>query len=349
MRSNRILSRTLLLLLTIVSCRSFGQMKPNLVFEGKVIPFDDKFVRVPTAEEKTAFLKAATDPLDLAIKQNIKEIGKVNLAELKEQMKEVDILVVKPGAQAIGSGQFTIRMGNVYVPSTKTIYINTETLNTNPLGGLKLLPHEFAGALGYEDEKHELTTVIMSKNAKIVADAINKRNLDLSKRSTRSEKKNMTNRATSGGVTVIGGGGDDILFEAKVYMIDNYPKWKDWFLNHYIKESDYLDKAQAKGVDLRSIMSEEVLEDYLVYFTSVGFEHMPSDLRQTDEPIKSPSDIEKIMNVYENEFSKGFVRMSREHWNMPIGSYTLEQSHTMISVTLHTVLFGGYILQRYRK
>ncbi len=348
MKSNHRVMKASFALLTMISCQSFGQVKPNLAFQGQVIPFDEKFTVVPSPGLKDAILKDATLTVDSLLSQGVVDIGNVNLPQFKEQIKQVHLLVVTGGATALGSGQFTVRMGNVYIPSTKTIYINEQTLVRNPEGSTKLMPHELLGALGYEDEKYQISTVMFSKNAKLAAELINKSKIDLGKKSVRSEAKNMTNRQSSGGVTIIGGGGDELLFAAKLYMLDHYQEWQSWFRDKYLNESDYYDVALKKGVDLRANLNDEVFNDYLTYFTGIGIEHMPAYLRKTDMPLKNPTDFEQIMNLY-NENGETFIRLSREHWNYPIGSYTVEQSRMMMSMTLHTALFGHYTLERFRK
>lgn len=106
--------------------------------------------------------------------------------------------------------------------------------------------------------------------------------------------------------------------------------------------------ALKKGIDLRANLNNEVFNDYLIYFTGVGIEHMPAHLRKTNVPLKNPTDIEQILNVYD-ENGEIFIRLSREHWNYPLGPYTVEQSRMMMSMSLHTTLFGHYILERFRK
>jgi hypothetical protein len=335
-------------LLTIISCQSFGQLKPNLAFQGKIIPFDEKFTVEANPVLRGAILEGTTDAVDSLLSQGVVDIGNVNLLNFKEQIKQVNLLVVTGGATALGSGQFTVRMGNVYVPSTKTIYINEQTLVMNREGSAKLMPHEFLGALGYEDERYQISTIMLSRNAKLSAELINKNKIDLGKKSIRSEVKNMVNQKGSGGVTIIGGGGDDLLFVAKLYMLDHYQEWQSWFRDKYLNESDYYGLALRKGIDLRVNLNDEVFNDYLTYFTGVGIEHMADHLRKTNEPLKNPVDIEQILNVYD-ENGEAFIRLSREHWNYPLGPYTVEQSRMMMSMTLHTALFESYILKRFRK
>ena len=348
MKSNHRVMRASVALLMMISCQSFGQVKPNLAFQGKLIPFDEKFTVVPNSVQRKAILKDTTKIVDSLLSQGVVNIGNVNLPQFKEQIKQVHLLVVSGGAAAVGSGQFTVRMGNVYVPSTKTVYINEQTLMMNQEGSINLMPHEFLGALGYEDEKYQISAVMLSKNARLAADLINKNKVDLGKKSVRSELRNMTHQKSSGGVTIIGGGGDDLLFAAKLYMLDHHQEWQNWFRDKYLNESDYYDLALKRGIDLRANLNNEVFNDYLAYFTGIGIEHMPEYLRKTNAPLKNPADIEQILNVYD-ENGEIFIRLSREHWHYAIGPYTLEQSRMLMSKVLHTALFGNYVLERFKK
>ena len=348
MVTNQRVIKTIFLLLMAMSCQSFGQLKPNLAFEGKVIHFDEKFTKALDSRQRAEVLKSVNDVIDSALAQKIVNIGELNLLQLKEQIQQVNLVLVGGGATALGSGQFTLRMGNVNVPSTRTIYINESTQVMNQEGSMKLMPHEFLEALGYQDKKYQISAIMLSKNAKLFADTINARRSDLGKKSLRPEIKNMMNRSSSGGVTIIGGGGDDLLFAAKLYMLDHYQEWQNWFRNHYLKESDYYDLALKKGVDLRGHLDDKIFDDYLAYFAATGIEHMPEYLRKTNAPLENPDDLSDITNIYDED-GEIFIRLSRDHWNYPIGHYTIEQSHMMMSAALHTTLFGHFLLERFHK
>ncbi|HWU42845.1 MAG TPA: hypothetical protein VN132_05375, partial [Bdellovibrio sp.] len=98
MVTNQRVIKTIFLLLMAMSCQSFGQLKPNLAFEGKVIHFDEKFTKALDSRQRAEVLKSVNDVIDSALAQKIVNIGELNLLQLKEQIQQVNLVLVGGGA-----------------------------------------------------------------------------------------------------------------------------------------------------------------------------------------------------------------------------------------------------------
>lgn len=157
----------------------------------------------------------------LLIQQNKTKIGDLNIVQLKDEMKQVR-WVENGGVFFAGSGE--TRTGAVYFVEEKKVIVNTlrapyEPLRTMPVAAL----HEALGALGYIDENYEIS-MVLAMNAltseeqelifsKKFVDKQSSRLVGLKRRTTDAKYK------SSGGGTSVGGGGDGVAVQAKMYAL----------------------------------------------------------------------------------------------------------------------------------
>ena len=122
------LSQFLLAGLLLLGCQTFAQSGPNLVVDGKVIPFDPKYVTPLDKESQERVVGQVQKVIDQAMAKGVSQIGTLDLRKLRQEIRTVKLMSVDFGAQAVGVGKFTIRLGSVYFSETKSLYLNQNVL-----------------------------------------------------------------------------------------------------------------------------------------------------------------------------------------------------------------------------
>lgn len=164
--------------------------------------------------------QAAVIPAEL-LRQNKTKIGELDIVQLSEEMKQVQWFE-NQGSFLAGSGES--RFGAMYFVKEKKIIINSaraqyEPSHTMPVAAL----HEALGALGYLDENYEVSTTLYlnslsSTEQKNIFSVpfIEKQNKKLK---TLERRKSDAVYKNSGGGTSVGGGGDGISVQVKIYSL----------------------------------------------------------------------------------------------------------------------------------
>jgi len=346
-----ILSQVLLAGVLLFGCQTFAQSGPNLVVNGKVIPFDPKYVTPVDEESGERVIGQVRTVIDKALAKGVSQVGALDLRKLRREIQTVKILIVNFGAQAVGVGKFTMRLGSVYFSETKSLYLNQNVLFSEARAWPMLI-HEFLGALGYNDENYQLSSLILSENPRKNLQPFQIANNDLGNRlvvnpSQKLHNLGKGNALKSGGTTVIGGGGDEIMLAAKVYMIDKFDFFKDQLLPVLLQDPSIKKDIKEKfGLDPQDLLQPEAIHAYFRYFIETPFEVMTSREGVAKAPITDPNDVNKISGVYANEFSKGYVRLSRDHWDWSIGNLPLETSRMAIMANVHIHLLSYFLESR---
>lgn len=334
---------------------------PQLVLGKDPIPYDGKYIVAWAAEDKAVFIEKARAPLKKALEKGVTHLHGIDLKRASEEFATVNLYAVHNGASAIGAGAFSVRFGSVYITETKSVYINTSSLENGGEPTHGLLTHEFFGALGYDDTNYQLTSVLVANQVSDIAKSLQSF-VTKSKKPAKTQtspraklylnqydKTGLKNSKSTGGVTVIGGGGDEVLITAKAFMLDHFTVWQKNFLTikdtpklkEFLQSLTYLDLNQ---LDLKA----PIFQEYLAHFVLLPFEPMTYQTGLTNSPIKSLEEVNaKAAGVFQNEHQDSYVRMSRDHWGQAINEMSLQQSQEFISLVLHSKLFADYLSTRY--
>lgn len=335
----------------------FGSDLPNLVIGGQIVPFDEKYV--VSDEVAPALRSLITAYVDAAMRAGVHSIGGVELTRLKKEFESVKLVFIRSGVSVMGAGKFAPRMGSVFIKETQTIYVSLDTAarisngrdprssDLSPL--LSLMSHEFFGAIGYDDENYQASSLLLTASTqpdlvkKITAqNRVRLHRFDGPIRREMIDFRSSTTTRSKGGVTVVGGGGDEILFAAKIYMANELKRWwEEAPLLFARPEMKALGEGYAK--DFTPFFTDETLTEFAAYFFETPIEPMTIRHNSNWRPLSDVSGIEEILGFYENEKSRTFLRLSREHWNWPIGSASLEESRKTISHVALTQLFVGFL------
>jgi hypothetical protein len=332
---------------------SFAESGPDLYLEKekKIIPFDSSYVQLASADVTRKMFDFVTKRIDQTISQGITVIGNVDLQNVKQQIKSIRLYLVAMGVSAIGAGRFSIRQDFAYFPFTHSIYLNSGALQEDPERWLQLFLHECLGALEYNDENYQISSVIYSKNANVVTQKIKAQNADFSGKLIQNPHVDVKDfgRMKSGGGTVVGGGGDEVLFSAKTYMIDHFDYFRTTVLPFFLEKYKNHEVSLHFGfdLDLESKINDQLIDEYMIYFLKTPFESMTANEGVPDGPLSDMNDVEKIVGVFDNKLSTAFIRLSRKHWDWRIGSLSLDESRLLITNDVQLQLFAAFLVIKF--
>lgn len=333
----------------VLSCQSFAQSGPSLAVDGKIISFDPKYVTPATESTRQEVVGQAQEIVDQALLKGLRTLGTIDLQRLREELSTVNVVTVRPGASAIGAGKFTVRLGSVYFVETRTVYLNGDTLFNNSRAK-PLMIHEFLGALKYDDENYQISSILLSKQPNILAKRLSVKSTDFGNKLTKTPAKKIVNyngdAISSGGTTVIGGGGDDILLSAKVYMIDHFDAWREKVLPVLLQDESVKTALAERRLDVRKFQDKVTQEAYFKYFLQTPFEPLTDKDNVPGKPISNLNEIDLIFGVFENKESSFYVRLSRNHWDWSIGNLSVEQSRFVTAGTIHFHLLMSYLTMK---
>jgi len=272
-----ILSQSLLAGFLVFSCQTFAQSGPVMAVNGKMVPFNSKYVSAIDEKSRKEVLRSVRDTVDRNLKLGVKNIGSLSLDKFRKDIESVNLVVVQNGVQAIGTGQFTIRMGSVYYTESKSIYLNQESFRWDSRAVPNLI-HEFLGALGYTDENYQISTILLSEKPQLYL----KRIPDVGSFGSKLKKTPQSrvfhydkgeSSKNSGGTTVVGGGGDEVLLNAKVYMLNQFDLWREKVLPFVLKDPSVLQEVEPR-VAVSKLLDPKRQDAYLKYFLQTPFENL---------------------------------------------------------------------------
>lgn len=341
------------------SCLCFGQLKPQLVIGQTFIDFDQKYVSELNPIEKQELLKLVIKPLQNNIEQGASHIHEIDLKNLANEFSNVKLYKLLNDAHAIGVGNNSGRFGSVYISETQSVYINQDITDYTSKQNVPLLAHELLGALGYNDTNYQISSVLFARNSNSIIQKINATSLrpQLKLPNTPQLKinlnqfdKNGTKLKSDGGVTVIGGGGDEDLINVKIFMLNDFQNWKESFLIQVLNNKNLKDSIQSlTSIDLEKLNNNsKIFDDFLVQFINMPFEPMTYQYGMKSEQISDSMDIiGNAIGIFENEKKETIARISKQHWTRPIKNSTLLQSQEIIARSLQGMLFVDYLTTRY--
>ncbi|MDO9181205.1 MAG: hypothetical protein Q7U04_02295 [Bacteriovorax sp.] len=161
--------------------------------------------------------------VETLLDRGIIKIGKLDLEKLLSELDEVQWRFMEEGF-LMGSGG--VRFTGIYIVKNKMVVINIpglELLQKKPVPLTPWTLHEAMGALGYEDENYELSSVISfvaqtDEDTPIPVDFVKNKFSKIDRR--QSDRTYLL----AGGATVIGGGGDAVLVQLKQLLLKQYFK-----------------------------------------------------------------------------------------------------------------------------
>ena len=313
------------------ACLTYGHPQPHFLVNGKVIPFDAKYLRSASPEIHDIWFRFLDQMIDRVIATGTTSVGRINLKNLKLEFRQLHFIGVDQQAWAIGIGAFTSRLGSVSIPETKTVYINFNTMDEDFYGLAILLIHESLIALSYEDQNYQISSVLGSTRVREIAQLLDKKNIDFSKKKGISKPYQL-----AGGTSVVGPGGDEVLFEAKVFMLDSFKDWVRVLLPLDLKQTNY-------SIDPK--IQKNLLEDFLIAFIQAPFESMDVTSTWPAGPLQNIQEIEKICGVYNNSGTL-YLRLSSLHWKKPIAGLGLYRSRLWITDYLYFNFLSAWLNQQ---
>jgi hypothetical protein len=322
----------------LFSCQSFGQVIPkmvdrkgNLVTNGEDYLYQGKALRNVTINNMLMLLNQK-------LESGTTTLGNIDLKKLSQELTTVKLFIVDPEVKAIGVGQSNqLRGGSVYIIETHSLYLNAQNIDLRYFENERianLLNHELLGALGYDDANYQISAPLMSQELPKISATTKKSKTDFSKKVKSTPILNKEN--TDGGVTVVGGGGDEILLDAKIFMLDHLPTWLAALKNESSPERQQLKELIAEGLT-ENFLSEDLFDDYLLFFLKAQFENIGT--------AKYPSDINQAYSVQILEDSTLRIGLVREGWGRSIGKMSSGDTMLNLNSQIHTKLFSIFLKQ----
>lgn len=340
-------------------CLAFGQSQLTVALNGQVYTLSSEHLITPATESdkkklegvQLAYRDVVKSSIQATLNNGVSEIGGLNLSQLLEKIDSVKIVFLKPGVDVIAVGEFQARMGAANDPVTGTVYLSFDQIDrmikSDPVRVGPLLTHEFLEATNYQDHRFQLTSVIEAtghmEKSKAILLASKVKKFEWKSPQPLTPKKVMNIRHSSGGgVTVVGGGGDEITLQIKQLMVASYSDWvKDFKEKVYpqIKTQENL-----KGLENR-ILADKSFDSFLNFVLLTPIEGMGYDQIAKLGPFDG--NIENSVNylrVYNNEYSACFFRAHRDAWEMAAHGYSLEATRKVKVTMALSELYISFLL-----
>lgn len=372
--------KTVLLLATLtfssvaVPTTAGAETLPTLLIGEKIVPFDSAFETALSASEESRIRSSVEAVVQSAIDQGVSRIGSIELQKLKADLRTVKLRAIGRRAVVVAIGFSSARAGAAYITETRTVFVNTVASSDNPTREFSedLYLHEFVGALGIDDQSYQFSTLLRSAAEEKVFIQSLGGNFPTELKHTptqmlfRDQKfdqkldmNNLPRRNGSGlilrkgGISVVGGGGDELLASVKFELLKEFPLFKKTFALLSKRQPESFAEIQTKlSKPIDAYDSEEVYAEFKKFVLKMpielltfkyGLREQPlSDVASTDDKVLD-QELAGAMRVVVSADGVLFLRFSRAHWTMPITGQTLEVSRrTMVLLALVQV-YGNWL------
>ena len=207
----------------------------------------------------------STRHVDILLKRGITKIGKLNLKKLSKELNTVEWRTFEYGFLRGSGGN---RTTSIYLVKERMVVINTlalENLLGKPIHVFSWMLHEGLGALGYSDENYELSASIsfLAENPLLASKSSIEYVQDHFQIIARSKVDRLY--ATSGGSTVVGGGGDAIIIELKQLLLKRYFEWIK------INRNELTEEEIKKGFNSLIKFKMEIFNQGFLDFNKISF------------------------------------------------------------------------------